>query len=109
MGCEAMCFIERSAAARYCTKEGGRRVGGHNTSGNIYNVENKGIYNVSGKDGTDKTNSRCFQLLKRVEAALSKHFNTASRTSNIGTAFNWRSTAGPLECSWEICDIVAMI
>jgi hypothetical protein len=23
---------------------------------------------------------------------------------NVGTAFNRRSTAGPLERSWEICD-----
>ena len=77
MGREAMCFIERSATSSYFTKEGGRRVGGHNTRGNIYNVENKGIYKVSGRmELTDKTNSR-FRLFHQVEAALSKCSNVA--------------------------------
>jgi hypothetical protein len=70
MGREAMCFIERSAASSYRTKEGGRRVGGHNTRGNIYNVENKGIYKVSGNgmeqnQQIKQTNSRRFQLSQR--------------------------------------------
>jgi hypothetical protein len=39
---EALCFIERSATSSYITTDGGsRRVGGHSTRGNIYNVEKK--------------------------------------------------------------------
>ena len=39
MGREALCFIERSAASSYFTKEGDRRVGGH-----TYNVKKKRVY-----------------------------------------------------------------